>query len=126
MTYRTPRARVSGLGSARQGSNHWWIHRITSVALVPLTLLFAIPFARALGGEHADVLALYQHPFHAIVAVLFIGVGFHHLMQGLQVVIEDYVHAKSWRTGLLLGNSMFCFAFGLAGIFAVLKIAFTG
>ena len=126
MTYRTPRARVTGLGSAGQGTHHWWTQRITSVALVPLTILFVIPFAGALGGEHAEVLALYRNPFHAIVAVLFLGVAFHHLAQGIQVVIEDYVHAKCWRTALLLGNAMFCFAFGLAGIFAVLKIAFTG
>ena len=126
MSFRTPRARVAGLGSAGQGTHHWWVQRVSSVALVPLAVLFLVPFAGALGGEHAEVLALYRHPFHAIVAVLFIGVGFHHLMLGLQVVIEDYVHAKSWRTGLLLGNSMFCWAFGLAGIFAVLKIAFAG
>ena len=126
MTYRTPRARVSGLGSAGHGTHHWWTQRITSVALVPLTILFVIPFAGALGGEHAEVLALYRNPFNAIVAVLFLAVSFHHLAQGVQVVIEDYVHGKGWRTALLLGNSMFCFAFGLAGIFAVLKIAFTG
>ena len=126
MTYRTPRARVSGLGSAGQGTHHWWLQRISALALLPLAVLFIVPFARALGGEHGAVLTLYAHPFHAIVAVLFIAVTFRHLALGLQVVIEDYVHAKAWRTGLLVGNTMFCFAFGLAGVFAVLKIAFTG
>ncbi len=126
MSFQTARARVTGLGSAGEGTHHWWTQRITAVALVPLTILFAIPFAGALGGEHAEVLALYRNPFHAIIAVLFLGVGFRHLAQGLQVVIEDYVHARCWRTALLIGNSMFCLAFGLAGIFAVLKIAFTG
>ncbi len=126
MTYRTSRARVSGLGSAGQGTHHWWTQRITAVALLPLTVLFIVPFARALGGEHDAVLALYAHPFHAIVAVLFIAVAFRHLALGLQVVVEDYVHGKAWRTGLLVGNTMFCVAFGLAGVFAVLKIAFAG
>ncbi len=124
MTYRTPRARVSGLGSAGQGTHHWWLQRISALALLPLTVLFIVPFAGALGGEHSGVLALYARPFHAIVAVLFIAVAFRHLALGLQVVIEDYVHAKAWRTGLLVGNTMFCFAFGLVGVFAVLKIAF--
>jgi succinate dehydrogenase / fumarate reductase membrane anchor subunit len=126
MINRTPRARVSGLGAAGQGTHHWWLQRISAVALLPLAVLFMVPFAGAVGGEHDAVLALYAHPFHALVAVLFIAVAFRHLALGMQVVIEDYVHAKSWRTGLLVGNSMFCFAFGLAGVFAVLKIAFTG
>ncbi len=126
MTYRTSRALVSGLGSAGHGTHHWWTQRISAVALLPLAVLFIVPFARTLGGDHSAVLALYAHPFNAIVAVLFIAVAFRHLGLGLQVVVEDYVHAKSWRTGLLVGNSMFCFAFGLAGVFAVLKIAFAG
>ena len=126
MSFKTSRARVSGLGAAGHGTHHWWTQRITSVALVPLTILFIIPFARALGGSHEEVLALYRHPFHALVAILFLAVGFHHLMQGLQVVIEDYVHGKGLRTVLLMGNTMLCFALGLAGVFAVLKIAFTG
>ena len=126
MTYRTDRARVSGLGATGQGSHHWWAQRLTAVALIPLAPLFAVPFAQALGGAHGDVLALYAHPFHAIVAVLFIAVAFRHLAQGLQVVIEDYVHTKTWRTALLIGNALGCAAFGLAGVFAVLKIAFTG
>jgi succinate dehydrogenase / fumarate reductase membrane anchor subunit len=126
MVFKTPRARVSGLGASGHGTHHWWMHRISSVALIPLTLLFAVPFARALGGAHGDVLALYANPFNALVAILFIAVAFHHLAQGLQVVVEDYVHDKAWRTAMLLGNTMFCFTFGIAGIFAVLKIAFTG
>lgn len=126
MTYKTARARVSGLGSAGNGTHHWWTQRVTAVALIPLAVLFVVPFAGALGGEHIEVLALYAHPFHAIVAVLFIGTVFRHLSLGLQVVIEDYVHGKAWRTGLLLGNAMFCVTFGIAGIFAVLKIAFAG
>jgi succinate dehydrogenase / fumarate reductase membrane anchor subunit len=126
MNYKTDRARVSGLGAAGNGTHHWWSQRITAVALIPLTVLFAVPFAGALGGEHGQVLALYAHPFHAIVAVLFIAVAFRHLALGLQVVIEDYVQGKGWRTGLVVGSSMFCFTFRIAGVFAVLKIAFTG
>lgn len=126
MTYKTARARVSGLGSAGNGTHHWWTQRVTAVALIPLAVLFVVPFAGALGSEHIEVLALYAHPFHAIVAVLFIGTVFRHLSLGLQVVIEDYVHGAAWRTGLLLGNTMFCVTFGMAGVFAVLKIAFAG
>lgn len=125
MSFRTPRQYATGLGSGKSGTHHWWSMRISSVALIPLSILFAVPFAGALGGAHDQVLAIYANPFHAIIAVLFIAVSFHHLMQGLQTVIEDYIHAPAWRTGSLLANSMICAALGFAGVFAVLKIAFT-
>lgn len=125
MAYRTPRARVSGLGAGRGGTEHWWHQRLTSIALVPLSILFLVPFIRALGQPHAEVLATYASPFNAVVALLFLAVGFHHLKQGNQVVIEDYVNSTTWRTGLLIANTMFCAFFGFAGMFAVLRIAFT-
>lgn len=125
MSYRTDRARVSGLGSAKEGTGHWWSQRLTSVALIGLTLLFIGPFVSALGSGYEEVRATYANPFNAIVAILFLGVTFLHLQQGLQVVIEDYVHAKPTRTGLLLANTFLTWAFGLAGVFAVLKIAFS-
>lgn len=125
MSFRTAKARVTGLGTAHGGTHHWWTHRLTSVALIPLTILFVVPFAGVLGEGYEAVRALYANPFHAVVAALMIAVTFHHLAQGLQVVVEDYVHAKGWRTGLLIANSLFCAAAGFAGVFAVLKIAFT-
>ena len=67
---------------------------------------------------------VYGHPFNAVVAILFIAVGFLHLQQGMQVVIEDYVHDKPLRTLLLLANLLLTAAFGFTGIFAVAKIAF--
>ncbi len=121
--YRTAQARVTGLGSARSGVHHWWQQRLTSIALVPLTILFAVPFASVLGEGHEAVVALYSNPFHAIVAALFIGVTLHHHAQGLQVVIEDYVHHKAWRTAALIANALICFALGFAGVFAVVMIA---
>ena len=126
MGFRTARARALGLGTAQEGTGHWWQQRLTAVAMVPLSLFFVVPFARALGAGHEHVLALYGEPFHAIIAMLFLGVGFRHLAQGLQVVIEDYVAHTGWRVALLIANVMFCTAFALAGIFAVLKIALTG
>ncbi len=126
MSYQTDRNRVRGLGAAHEGASHWWQQRLTSVALVPLSLLFLFPFARALGQGHQAVLALYGHLGHALVAVLFLAVGFRHLAQGLQVVIEDYVHTSGLRTALLALNTLACGLFAVAGIFAVAKIAFLG
>lgn len=125
MAYRTDRQRVEGLGSAKEGSDHWWSQRLTSIALVPLTLLFLFPFAHNLGRDFQTVRAAYAHPFNAIVALLLILVAFRHVQQGLQVVIEDYVHDKAIRTALLLANVLLCWAFALTGVFAVARIAFT-
>ena len=124
MSYNTDYARVDGLGAAREGVGHWWAQRVTSVALIPLTLLALFPFARALGAGHEAVIATYADPFNAIVAILFLAVTFRHLQQGLQVVIEDYVHGKALRTAALLANTFFCALFGLAGVFGVCRIAF--
>lgn len=123
MSFRTDKQRVNGLGSAKDGTSHWWNQRITSVALVPLTLLFIFPFAQNLGQDFATVRAAYGHPFNAIVAMLLIIVTFVHMQQGLQVVIEDYIHGKQMRTALLLANTLFCWAVGLTGVFAVARIA---
>jgi succinate dehydrogenase / fumarate reductase membrane anchor subunit len=125
MDYKTDKQRVLGLGSAREGTSHWWNQRITSIASIPLTILFIFPFVQSLGADFETVRATYSHPFHAIVAILFIAVTFLHLQQGLQVVIEDYVHDKALRTGALLANTLLTWAFGLAGVFAVAKLAFS-
>jgi succinate dehydrogenase / fumarate reductase membrane anchor subunit len=124
MDYRTDRQRVQGLGSAKEGTGHWWNQRLTSVALIPLTLLFIFPFANALGGDFETVRAVYANAFNAIVAILFIIVLAIHLQQGLQVVIEDYVHEKAALTAALLANTALCWALGLTGVFAVAKTAF--
>lgn len=125
MSYRTPMSRVIGLGSAKDGVEHWWGQRVTSVALIPLTLLAVLPLGRSIGAGLDVVLATYANPFNALVMVLFIAVTFRHLQQGLQVVIEDYVHSKSWRTGLLLATTAFCAVMGLAGVFGVARLAFS-
>lgn len=123
MSFRTDRKRATGLGRAGGAAREWWLIRVESAALVPLGLLFIFPFARALGQGPAMVHQIYGHWFNAIIAMLFLAVGFHHLMLGVKSVIDDYVHHPGWRVALLIGNAMFCALFGMAGIFAVLKIA---
>jgi succinate dehydrogenase / fumarate reductase membrane anchor subunit len=125
MGFRTDLQRVQGLGTAGDGVGHWWSQRLTSVAMVPLTVVFLFPFAQNLGGTWEAVRESYGHPFNAVVAILFLAVGFRHLQQGIQVVVEDYVHDKPLRTALLLANTLLTLAFAATGIFAVAKIAFS-
>ncbi len=126
MGFKTDYARVHQLGAAGEGVGHWWGQRISSLALIPLTPLFVIPFGRALGGGYEAILISYSTWGNALVAVAFLLVAFWHLAQGLQVVIEDYVPQKALRVGLLLANMLVNGAFALAGVFAILTILLRG
>ncbi len=125
MNFRTDRQRVQGLGSAKEGTGHFWQQRVTAIALVPLALLFILPYARSLGADFATAQETYASPFNAIVAILFILTAFRHLQLGLQVVIEDYIQNHGTRTVCLLINTLLTTAFALAGVFAIAKVAFS-
>ncbi len=126
MSFKTPKSRVIGLGSAKDGVHHWWSQRMTSAALAPLSILALFPLGSAIGGSYEEVREVIGDPFNAIVLILFIAVAFKHLAQGLQVVIEDYVHHPGYRTGAIVATSLLCGLFGVTGVFAVAKIAFGG
>lgn len=126
MSHETDFKAVMGLGSAKAGTEHWWGQRVTAVAMIPLTVIFVVILAGAIGGTFEEVRATFAHPFNAVISVLFIAVTFRHLQLGLQVVIEDYVHGKGARTAALLASTFFCALFGVTGVFAVLRIAFAG
>ena len=126
MTFRTDRAKVLGLGSAKSGADHWFGERLKSVALIPLTIIFVLIVAPLIGKAHATVIASFQNPFVSISLILFFLVSFKHLEEGLQVVIEDYVHSKGSLLLLIIFNKLFCWTFGLAAVFAILKITFAG
>ncbi len=123
MSYLTEKKRVQGLGSAKDGTGHFISQRVTAIALIPLVVLFVLPFGYNLGAGYNRVIEAYSHPINAIITMLFFVTLFTHLRLGLQVVIEDYVHGHSARTALLIANTLFCWLFGLTGVFAVAKIA---
>lgn len=127
MSYRTDYARVAGLGAAKEGVKHWWEMKLTSIALIPLSIFALWPLGGLIGsGDPALAAEVYAAPWNAVMMVLFLAVTFRHLQQGVQVVIEDYVHDAGRRTIALVLNSLLCAFFGLSGVFAVLKIAFSG
>ena len=125
MSYKSDYSRAHGHGAAGEGLHHWWNQRVTSIALIPLTLLFVFPFGRTLGGGHEAFVATYSNLWHALVAVLFIIAAFAHLQQGLQTVIEDYVPNKAQRTAALLINMLLCWALGAAGVLSVATVLFS-
>ncbi|KJB89905.1 succinate dehydrogenase, partial [Skermanella aerolata KACC 11604] len=122
----TQLGRVRGLGSAKAGSHHWWLSRLTSVALIPLTLWFVFGALSIVGDGHAAAVEWLSSPFSAVMAILFVGVTFQHTASGIQVVLEDYVHNELVKMASIIAAKFLCFALAVAGIFAVLKIAFGG
>ena len=120
---RSPLGRAIGLGSAKEGVEHWWLQRITAVALVPLTLWFVIAVIRLVGADLDSVRDWVGNPLPAILLVLLLIATFYHASLGLQVVIEDYVHTELSKLGLLIIVRLACFALAVAGIFAVLGMA---
>jgi succinate dehydrogenase / fumarate reductase, membrane anchor subunit len=122
VSLRTPLGRVLGHGSAKDGASHWWAQRIGAVALVPLTLWFAIALCSLPALDYATVRAWLKSPLDAFLAILLIGVMAHHAYLGSAVVIEDYVHAKGFKlASLLLARFLYVLCAG-AGIFAILRL----
>jgi len=126
MSLRSPLATARGLGSAKSGTHHWWLQRATAVALVPLTIWFVISLIVHSGASYEEVRAWIGSPVPAVLMICLIGGMFHHAQLGLQVVIEDYIHAETCKMAALIVVKGAAIFLGLLGIFSVLKIAFGG
>ena len=124
MSLRSPLARARGLGAAHNGTHHWWIQRLTSIALLPLLLWFAISFASLAAADHAAASAWLRGPINAILMLALIAALFHHMQLGLQVVIEDYVHGHALKFVALIAIKYGTALLAIAAVFAVLKVAF--
>ncbi|MGE0736173.1 MAG: succinate dehydrogenase, hydrophobic membrane anchor protein [Alphaproteobacteria bacterium] len=125
-SYRSARGRALGLGSAKDGTHHWWAQRLTALALVPLTIWFVICILGLIGGDYAQAKAWIAAPWNAVLLLLLIGATFHHAQLGLQVVIEDYVHREGTKFALVILVKFAAILLGALAGFSVLKIAFGG
>jgi len=123
---RTPLGRVRGLGSAKEGTDHFWRQRLTAIANVPLFLFF-IGFLVAINGaDYATVRSALAHPFVTLVFALMIFSALYHMRLGMQVIIEDYVHGEGLKLVLIMLNTFFAIAIGAASAYALIKLAFGG
>jgi len=123
---RTPLGRVRGLGSAKEGADHFWKQRVTAVStllLVVPALIIAIGFV---GADYATVKKTLQKPAVSILLLMLVLSGVFHMRLGMQVIIEDYVKGEGRKVFWLMANTFFAIAVGLTSIFAVLKISFGG
>ena len=122
MAFLTDRKRAIGLGSAKTGTEHFWSMKVSSVALLILVPLFVFTFGPILGSEYEAVTAYFARPFPAIVAMLTIIVGFLHFKNGVQVLIEDYVHGVAEKIAIIATT---CLSYGAiaVGVFAIARLA---
>lgn len=120
---RTPLKRVRGLGSAKSGTHHFVVERVTALALIPL-VLWAIWLAlMLLHADYARAVALLRQPLNAILLIAFVVAAFWHAQLGLQVIIEDYVRPRPVEVTVQLLVRFLCILGGLAGVLAVMRVA---
>jgi succinate dehydrogenase / fumarate reductase membrane anchor subunit len=122
---RTPLSRARGLGSAKEGTHHWWLQRVTAIALIPLVVWFAISLVMLTGADYAVARAWIGSPLVMVLLTLTIGVGLYHGQLGLQVVWEDYTDG-ALRVFLILFTKFIAILFGLGAILAIMRIGFGG
>ena len=125
-SYRTPLARARGLGAAKHGAGHWISERVTSIALVPLTVWVAYAVIRLATGDYTSAVHWVADPLNATLLALTFSIAFWHMHAGMRVVVEDYIERTFTRTVLLLANLFVCVLFGALAVFAVAKAALTG
>lgn len=121
---RTPLKNVRRLGSAKEGATHFWQQRLTAVANVVLCLFLVGLVVKLAGADHAVVKRTLANPLIALMLLLLVLSGIHHMRLGMQVVIEDYVRGEGRKIAYLMLNTFFAIFVGAAATFAVLKLSF--
>jgi succinate dehydrogenase / fumarate reductase membrane anchor subunit len=120
----TPLNRVLGLGTATGAAEHWWVQRLTAVALVPLGLWFVVELLLLPDLSYASVLAWVHRPYSSVMLILFVLAAAYHSYLGVRVVIEDYVPGKGFMVLALIGSAFAHTSLTIAALFAILKVAF--
>jgi len=115
---------VRHLGSAKSGTREVWHQRLTSYALLPLTIAFLVLVLSLVGKDFNTVRATLSNPVWSVMILLFIVAGIYHMQLGMKVIIEDYVHAHGAKTVALVANTFFSICIGVACVYAVLRLSF--
>ncbi len=123
MSLRTPLAHVRGLGSAKEGTHHWWMQRLTAIPLIPLSIWFIASLVCVSSKGYQAAVDWISNPISTVLLIIFLGALYYHAALGMQVVIEDYIESE-WQkiTALILVKFLALFT-GLVSIFAVLKVS---
>jgi succinate dehydrogenase / fumarate reductase membrane anchor subunit len=126
MSLRTPLKEVRRLGSAKEGTSHFWTQRLTAVANIVLTMFLLLILLGLAGADHATVKGALSRPWIAIPVLLLLVSAAVHMRIGMQVIIEDYIHSEGLKIVLLIANSFFAMLVAALSAFSILKLAFGG
>jgi len=126
MDYRSPLARVRGLGSAKTGTSHWWMQRVSAVALIPLSFWLIIFLDLSLTAPFQETLAWLTTPVNTVCITAWIIAVFYHAALGLQVVIEDYIAAEGVKIVAVWAVNLSFLLLGLAALIAVFRTLLIG
>jgi succinate dehydrogenase / fumarate reductase membrane anchor subunit len=126
MEMRSALNQARGLGSSKEGVGHWWVQRLTGLALIPLTLWFVFSAINLTGADLAEFSAWAGRHGNPVLLILLIVVMYHHAQAGVQVVIEDYVHSETAKVTCIILTKFAAVLFGGASVFAVLRLTFGG
>lgn len=121
---RSPLGRARGLGSAKEGLHHWWMQRLTAVALIPLTIWLVFSLVGLAGTGYEEFILWVSDPINATIMILFLAVAFHHAQAGMQVVLEDYVSSHGLRIVSIIVVKFACAALATLSIISILIVAF--
>jgi len=126
MDYRSPLAKVRGLGSAKSGTSHWWMQRVTAVALIPLSYWLITFLNLSFHAPYQQLVTWLSAPLNSVCIIAWVIVAFYHAASGLQVVIEDYVAAEGAKIIAVWVVNISFFMLALAALVAVFRILLMG
>ena len=119
----SPLARAKGLGSSHEGASHWWIQRLTSIALIPLVIWCAFSVAMLPNLTHSELISWINYPLTSILIITMILATCYHMALGLRVIVEDYVHTPALKVGTLILINFIAIMTAIIGIYSVARLA---
>ena len=126
MSLQTPLARARGLGSAKEGLHHWWMQRVTAIALIPLTLWLIYAVASIADAGYKTVIEELSSPLNSSLIISLIIAAFYHAALGMQIVFEDYISSKPKRIVCIVTTNLLLFFLAVTGIFSIVRIVLGG
>ncbi len=123
MKFRSALHRARGLGSSQDGFGHWWLQRVSAVALIPLTLWFVYSVIVLTGAEYNYAIAWLGRPLNASMMLLFVVMAIYHGELGIQVVFEDYVPNLCLRRAMIVAVKFAAAFLAVLSVVYVLKVA---